>query len=73
MDAIMEMFKPSIESMLETASLIAKEYISDEMAEKVLKLKPHVFYHFMAGWQEPFGNFTTIIHGDSWANNAMFK
>ncbi len=54
-------------------SNLVEEHHSKELADKIYKYKPHAFFAFFDAWMSPFGNFTTIVHGDAWANNAMFK
>ncbi len=66
-------FKDGIDVMVEAVSDMCKTYVSEDLAKKVMQVKPYAFHNFNDAWLKTYGNFTTIIHGDSWANNAMFK
>ncbi len=66
-------FKMSLGSMVDVIGMLAKEYIGEEISDKIKAVRPHVFVHTNDGWLKPHGNFTTICHGDSWANNAMYR
>ena len=66
-------WRQAVTQVLEGASWIAKEYLGQEIADKVMGMIPYSFNAFMDARLNPYGNFQTIIHGDSWANNAMFK
>ena len=65
-------FRKSTDDICENMGLIAKDFISAEAGEKLDAYKDRLWEEFDIGFFEPYGDFQTIIHGDSWANNAMY-
>ncbi len=66
-------FKAHMDNIARNIDVIIREYMTDEIADRFNKFAPRFFEVFQAGLHKPFGDFRTLIHGDSWANNAMFK
>lgn len=66
-------WRSNMEGGLETTAKIAKEYINEEVSIKVANWKDKIWQTFYDGFFTPCGDYQTIIHGDAWQNNVMFK
>ena len=67
------MFTDKMRQVCENFALTARDFIGQEAFEKMTNFKNRIMSCFLKGFFEPFGRFQTIIHGDAWTNNAMFK
>ena len=67
------MFKKEFNNNCENFALTARDFIDDKTSEKILKFKKKIWSCFEKGFHQPYGDFHSIIHGDSWVNNAMFR
>ena len=67
------MFKNEFIKHCENYALTAKDFIDERSSENVLKFRDRIWSCFAKGFYQPYGDFQTIIHGDSWINNAMFR
>ena len=67
-----KMMRDNIAQMFDIVAMIGKDYIDPALEEKVLKYKPHSAQIWMEGMFRRSGNFGILIHGDSWAKNAMY-
>ena len=67
------MFKSRLIGIIENFALTARDYIGQEAFEKMENFKHRAMSCFTKGFKEPYGDFQTIIHGDPWINNAIFK
>ena len=73
------MIEKSILGSIDNAIDIAKDYINHQAAEKVSKFKPkafQVFKKYFFDYSEATDSkegYQTIVHGDAWQNNAMFR
>ncbi len=65
-------FKDSFLKSMDTVAVIARDYVSEAVADKIPTFKPHSYDTWIDTLYHPKGRFNTIIHGDSWANNSMF-
>ncbi len=66
-------FKTTLDKIVGNIETLAREFVSDEVAERFVQLGPELFPTLESGLHKPRGRFQTLIHGDSWANNAMFN
>ena len=62
-----------IKDCVATLEALACELIDGKTADKIKKFEPHAFEKWHEAYIKPYGEFQTIIHGDAWINNAMFK
>ena len=73
---VLTVFKQSFLGSMDNAVDIAKDYINAEVSEKMKKIT-NAFEIFMKYFFDPYVNkndgYQTIIHGDGWQNNAMFR
>ncbi len=67
------MMKGSIHQGMGTLEAIARELLDDKIANKISAFEPHAYERWYEGFIKPYGHFQTIIHGDAWINNAMFR
>jgi 5-methylthioribose kinase len=70
--AIKGMFKESQQAVTDTIAKIAKEYFGQDVHDRMVAWKLNSFDIWYNTFLKPVGKFTTIVHGDAWANNAMF-
>ena len=75
---ILAMIEKSILGSIDNAKDIAKHYINQEAADKLNKFKPKAFeifkkYFFDDNHLSHNKGYETIVHGDCWQNNAMFR
>ena len=76
---ILAMIEKSILGSIDNAIDIAKDYINHQAAEKVIKFKPKAFQTFKKYFfdyseaTDSKEGYQTIVHGDAWQNNAMFR
>ncbi len=68
--AMMRQSNDHIQSNIEA---IVRELVDDNTANKIQRFRPHAYDIWCEKFMKPHGKFQTIIHGDSWFNNAMFK
>ncbi len=68
-----EILKNNMGGIINNIDFLAREYMEPGVADKFAAIVPKLWDMFTAGLNEPCGLFRTLIHGDSWANNAMFK
>ncbi len=81
MMAFFKMIIPETEEMIKSTlmggagniDILARDYMDPGVADRFAKFIPQVWDMFKDGLAKPCGSFNTLIHGDSWANNAMFK
>ncbi len=67
------MMRSSIEQTLTSIEAIVRELVDDKTADKIAKFRPHAYGNWVDAFTLPWGDFATIIHGDSWFNNVMFR
>ncbi len=68
-----EMIKKNLGGAISNIDTLAKEYMEPSIADKFAAIVPKLWDIFTDGINKPCGLFRTLTHGDSWANNAMFK
>ncbi len=61
------------EGTLSTVIDICRNLNESEIADKIEKFKPYAFGKVKEAGKDVVGYFKTIIHGDYWVNNCMFK
>ena len=78
-DILAVMHEKIILGNIDNAIDIAKDYINHQAAEKVIKFKPKAFQIFKKKFfdyseaTDSKEGYQTIVHGDAWQNNAMFR
>ena len=67
------MFKTRLIGIIENFALTARDFLGQDAFEKMENFKHRAMSCFLKGFYEPYGVFQTMIHGDPWINNALFK
>ncbi len=68
-----KMMRGNIEQTLTTIEAVVRDLVNDATADKIGRFKPLAYKKWVDAFSNPWGDFGTIIHGDSWFNNAMFR
>ena len=72
-EATEAMMRRSADQTLDTIEAIVRDFMGNQTADKIAKFRPHAYKKWADGLCKPWGDFRTIVHGDSWFNNAMFR
>ena len=66
-------FKNSLEAIVDDAVKIANKVISKNAATNLNQFKPIAWETVDNSYYDSIGEYQTLVHGDSWQNNAMFR
>ncbi len=72
-EQIRQMFTDTMKDIATNMDILAREHMDADIAERFSKFAPGMIDIFLQGFCKRVGIFQTLIHGDSWMNNAMFK
>ena len=66
-------FRRALESTVQDGIDITKNDINENATVNLINYKPIAWKTVDKSYHTSIGDFQTLIHGDSWQNNAMFR
>ena len=67
------MFKKSLEDTIKEGIEVTKGQINENATTNLEKYKSIAWETVDNSYYESIGDYQTLIHGDAWENNAMFR